>query len=181
MAAVVLSLQFYSDVSAECDCYDRARKRVVLLVRKALSKTTLKLTQKRHRTPKRSVLWLCIVFRRLLRCADTGRDAIPAYLKSISTAVQIGKANLHGLLVIADANGDATVSFNLMSTALHDATFASEMLPCEPTAREPASVSTSVTPWRTELSMCRTNTRVGRTWTRRSTTASVHSLCFLFN
>jgi|ERR1039457_5311162 hypothetical protein len=53
----------------------------------------------------------------------TGRDAIPAYLKSVQTAIQLGKANLHGLLVIADANGDATVSFNFMSAALHDATF----------------------------------------------------------
>src|ERR1700683_4720709 len=48
VAAVVLSLQFYSDVSVKRDWNGRARKHVVLLVGKAFSKTTLELTQKRH-------------------------------------------------------------------------------------------------------------------------------------
>jgi hypothetical protein len=59
----------------------------------------------------------------------TGRDAIPAYLKSVQTAVQLGKANLQGLLVVADADGDATVSFNLMATALQDANFPAPTTP----------------------------------------------------
>jgi hypothetical protein len=61
VAAVVLSLQLYSHVSLECDWYGRARKRVLLLLRKAFSKTTLNLTPKGHPTPKLAVLRLCVV------------------------------------------------------------------------------------------------------------------------
>ena len=61
MAAVVLSLQLYSDVSPECDRYGRAGKRVVLLVRKAFSKTALELPPKSRPTPKRGVLQQCLV------------------------------------------------------------------------------------------------------------------------
>ena len=37
--------------------------------------------------------------------------------------MQLKRANLRGLLVVADANGNAAVSFKLMSVALRDATF----------------------------------------------------------
>jgi hypothetical protein len=47
--------------SPECDRYGRARKRVVLLVRKAFSKATLKLAQTSHPIPKRAMLLVCVV------------------------------------------------------------------------------------------------------------------------
>jgi hypothetical protein len=59
----------------------------------------------------------------------TGRDAISAYLRSVQAVVQLKKATLRGLLVVADADGDATAAFNLMSAALWDAAFSTPARP----------------------------------------------------
>jgi len=53
----------------------------------------------------------------------TGKEAIPPYLKGIQTAILRKKANLQGILVIADADENPADSFNLMVQALQSASF----------------------------------------------------------
>ncbi|MFZ0862851.1 MAG: DUF3226 domain-containing protein [Candidatus Sulfotelmatobacter sp.] len=55
--------------------------------------------------------------------SGSGKDGIGKYLKALQGAIQSGKANLQGILVVADADDDAVASFNLMVTALQDAAF----------------------------------------------------------
>jgi len=53
----------------------------------------------------------------------SGKDGIAKYLKAIQAVVQSGKAELQGLLVIADADGNAATSFNTMVAAMQAAAF----------------------------------------------------------
>ncbi len=53
----------------------------------------------------------------------TGKEAIPSYLKGIQTAILRKKANLQGILVIADADENPAASFTLMAQALESANF----------------------------------------------------------
>lgn len=59
----------------------------------------------------------------------TGKEAIPPYLKGIQTAILRKKANLKGILVIADADENPTASFNLMVHALQTANFPAPAAP----------------------------------------------------
>jgi hypothetical protein len=53
----------------------------------------------------------------------TGKAAIPSYLKGIQTTILRKKANLQGVVVIADADDDRAASFDLMVEALQSAKF----------------------------------------------------------
>jgi len=53
-----------------------------------------------------------------------GKDAFPKYFLAIQTAkTRVQSVNLRGLIVVADANGDAEKRFNEVAEALNDAQF----------------------------------------------------------
>jgi hypothetical protein len=52
-----------------------------------------------------------------------GKTAIPSYLQAVNTSIILGKANLRGLLVVADTDGNEEEIFADMAKALEDAGF----------------------------------------------------------
>jgi hypothetical protein len=52
-----------------------------------------------------------------------GNSAVPSYLQAVKAAVAVGKANLNGILVVADANGDQQKIFTNMADGLERAGF----------------------------------------------------------
>lgn len=52
-----------------------------------------------------------------------GKDAIPPYLEAVRASIDLGKAKLQGILVVADANGDKENIFMAMAEALGRAGF----------------------------------------------------------
>lgn len=60
----------------------------------------------------------------IVSSGGSGKDAFPKYLASIQTArSRIKSIPLRGILVVADANGNAADSFETIVTAMRDATF----------------------------------------------------------
>jgi hypothetical protein len=52
-----------------------------------------------------------------------GKDAVAPYLEAVRTSIDLGKAKLQGILVVADANGDPDKIFTAMAEALNRAGF----------------------------------------------------------
>jgi len=59
----------------------------------------------------------------------SGKSGIAKYLLSVKAVIEKGTANLQGIAVVADANGNAATSFDAMVLALQDAYFESPPTP----------------------------------------------------